>query len=481
MNNASQKPLLPLLALVFFGGFANLATEIIGPRMFASMYGTATSIWAIIISVTLVGLSAGYALGGRITQEDAPSVMPIILLANAAWLLVLSWVVWMIPASGGGASFTTITTTATLAFFPPSTLFGMLTPMSITILSQDRAPEQVSPIVGNLYAISTIGSVLGALTAAYFWIPWVGLSLSLRLFALGLIAFAVYFYQGRRALVAATAVIALFFPQPSWSWAWTEAEDLDLVAQEEGYYQTVRVYTDGTHMQMHLGPTFHSKINIETGEPVYSYAENLLAMADEYSPDMTDLEVLIIGGAGNALANAFEDRGANVTVVEIDPVVINLSDAHFEPINGEVVTEDGRVYTENAPDNTFDIIILDAFDGGAGVPGQLSTVEYYEETVRVLKPEGIFLYNFIGSPQGRLSGSYDATSATLAAAFADGGARFTRDDPNDRQNVIFAGSPQDTRLSDLEPLLEDGWVLTDDRNPIEVLNGQSRNGVYFRR
>jgi spermidine synthase len=466
-----------ILTMVFFGGFANLATEIIGPRMFASMYGTATSIWAIIISVTLVGLSVGYALGGRVPPKDAPSVLPTVLFGNAAWLLAVSWIVWMIPAGGGTSA---ISTTAMIAFFPPSVLFGMLTPLSITILSRGRTTAEVSPIVGNLYALSTVGSVLGALSAAYFWIPWVGLSLSLQLFAIGLVGYGVYFVRQRQALLGVTGVVlALVVPQPGWEWA--DNDGLELVAQREGYHQTVRVYTDGESIQMHLGPTFHSKINLETGEAGYSYAINILSLVDTYTDDMTGMEVLVIGGAGHALANAFEDRGATVTVVEIDPVVIDLSDEHFFPIDGEVVISDGRVYVENAPTGRFDVMVLDAFDGGAGVPPQLSTREFYESTRRVLKPEGVFLYNFIGAPEGRLDGSYVATATTIQAVFPSSGALFTREDLTDRQNIIFAASPTDTRMPALATLTDAGRILTDNRNPVEILNEMSREGIYFRR
>ena len=200
-NATTNRYLLP--ALVFFGGFANLATEIIGPRMFASMFGSATSIWAVIISVTLVGLSVGYALGGRIPAETAPRALPMILVGNAIWLVVLSWVVWGIPAlTGGYADITLVTVLAFVAFFLPSVLFGTLTPLSITLLSKGSTHDETTTTVGNLYALGTVGSVAGALSAAFFWIPFVGLSLSLRLFALVLVGFAAFYMRGERMTAA---------------------------------------------------------------------------------------------------------------------------------------------------------------------------------------------------------------------------------------------------------------------------------------
>lgn len=479
MTTSTKTPLWLWLLLVFFGGFANLATEIIGPRMFASMYGTATIIWAIIISVTLVGLSVGYSFGGRVPPSQVPRVLFWVLIANAIWLVCVSWLVWLIPAAGG-VSFIVITTTATAAFFMPSVLFGMITPMTIAYLSEQVEPEQIAPLAGNLYAVGTVGSVLGALTAAFFWIPYIGLSLSLRIFALILIAFAIIFDRQRRALLVGVVLVVGFFPQPRWEWA--DTANLTLIAQREGYYQTIRVYAEGDdYLQMNLGPTFHSKIDLRTGEPAYRYAQNIMRLVDDFSPDLTNQRVLVIGGAGHAMAHALERRGASVVEVEIDPVVVQLSDEHFGTIDGEVVVMDGRAYVEQATPNSFDIVIVDAFDGGVGVPPQMTSREFYEAVARILTDEGAMFYNFIGSPEGRLSMSYRAMATTMRPAFGDSGALFTRDDLTDRQNILFVASPSSIAPLELSTLTDDGWILTDDRNPMEMLHEQSREGIYFQR
>jgi hypothetical protein len=50
-------------------------------------------------------------------------------------------------------------------------LFSMASPISITILSENRSPEWIARMVGNILAIGTLGSVAGALLAAYYFIP----------------------------------------------------------------------------------------------------------------------------------------------------------------------------------------------------------------------------------------------------------------------------------------------------------------------
>lgn len=65
----SDRLLKPVLyALVFSSGFANLALEVIAPRLLASIYSATSIVWSVIIAVVLGGLSLGYYLGGRIDR-----------------------------------------------------------------------------------------------------------------------------------------------------------------------------------------------------------------------------------------------------------------------------------------------------------------------------------------------------------------------------------------------------------------------------
>lgn len=472
-----------VLFLVFFSGFANLASEIIGPRMFASIMGNTNIVWAAVISVTLVGLSTGYALGGRIVRIH--KVLPVILIINAFWLLLVSWTIWEVPASaiasGVRIDFSLILMTASAALFVPSVLFGMISPMAISLLARDEPPESYSRIVGNVYALGTIGSVAGALSAAFYLIPWVGLTTSLRLFAIGLILFAAYFWQSQRRILALPALLLVFiFPQPDF--IWNDDGSLELLAQRDGYYQTIRVYedTDEGYVQMFLGPTFHSKMDLETGEPTFFYAARMVDLAGA----VDGLRVLVIGGAGHAMTRSLENNGATVTEVEIDPVVVELSDRHFGTVESEIVIQDGRVYAELAEANSFDLILVDAFDGAATVPPQLTTREFFQALDRILKPEGRIIYNFIGTPEGERDDAYRAMSTTIQAVFEYVGATSSQQTAvagDESQNIIFVASPASLDDLQLTNVPDSGTILTDDRNPIDIYLQQSRSWSYFRR
>jgi spermidine synthase len=458
-----------ILLFVFFSGFANLATEIIAPRMFASMFGPTTILWAIMISVTLVGLSIGYFIGGQIPLRIARLALPAILIINGALLLAASWLTWELPTMLSPMDVNAMILMAIITFFVPSLLFGMDSQLAITLLAEGKTSSQIAQIVGSVYALSTIGSVVGALLAALFFIPVIGFSTSLKIFAVVMAAFAIYFAPGRARLIAAlAAIIAIFVPQPDWRWS---DGSLTLLTQREGYYQTIRVYTDNmTFVRFHLGPTYESEMDINTRQPRFGYARSMVELVG----DAAGKNILVIGGAGHSMARALEARGATLTEVEIDPVVVEVSDEFFGQLNGEVIVQDGRAYVEQAESGIYDYVLIDAFDGPASVPAQLTTLEFFQAVARVLKPDGRMIMNFIGSTSGPRSNSFFAVAASVAGAFTD--ARYSGGG-----NILLVGSQ--TPMTDLNfpAMPATGAPLTDDLNPIEIYLEEARSGFYLRR
>ena len=234
------------------------------------------------------------------------------------------------------------------------------------------------------------------------------------------------------------------------------------------------MYSDNeTYIRMDLGPTFHTKMRLADKEPMYGYATKMLEIAG----DVSGKNILIIGGAGHTQARALEKRGATVTEVEIDPFVIQMSDQYFGKINGDVIATDGRTYLEQIQDGKFDLIFVDAFDGLASAPPQLTTREFFEAAKRALAPGGRLLYNFIGIADGPGSNSYRSLATTMASEFAE--VRVALTDSGHLANLILVASQQPLSDLDLPPAPGGGKVLTDDLNPIEMYFEQARANYYF--
>jgi spermidine synthase len=359
------------------------------------------------------------------------------------------------------------------ALFVPATIFGMVSPLVITLLSANQPGSHVSKIVGNVYALGTLGSVSGAVAGAFYLIPWVGLSTSLRLFAVLLTIFSIYWSVRYYRLGAAAAVaICLIVPQPNYAWS----DPATLLTQREGYYDTIRVYTDGsTFVRLHLGPTYESEMSLQTYEPTFEYAKTMIELVSHPA----NQKVLVIGGAGHTIARALEMRGAIVTEVEIDPIVVAVSDDYFGPIRGDVVVQDGRTYIDNFAGQGFAYVLIDAFNGLYSVPPHLTTLEFFESVSRILTPEGRMLYNFIGAPSGSRSNSFRALSTTISAAFGDTRTSSLLGDAE--QNVLFIASRTEMLDTAWADAPTDGVLLTDDLNPIEIFFQQARTSVEFHR
>ncbi|HEU0166763.1 MAG TPA: fused MFS/spermidine synthase, partial [Chloroflexota bacterium] len=60
-----------LLPIVFLSGFTSLAIELAGSRLLAPYFGTSLYIWAVLLGLILLYLTAGYFIGGRLGDKYA--------------------------------------------------------------------------------------------------------------------------------------------------------------------------------------------------------------------------------------------------------------------------------------------------------------------------------------------------------------------------------------------------------------------------
>jgi spermidine synthase len=127
--------------------------------------------------------------------------------------------------------------------------------------------------------------------------------------------------------------------------------------------------------------------------------------------------VLVIGGAGNALALNLEREGHQVDTVEIDPAVVRLSADWFGRTARDPIISDGRVYVSNYRGAPYDIVIMDAFCGPAQIPVHMTTVEWFWQVRSVLAEGGLLIFNSIGALSGDLSEAPNTLCDSMASAF----------------------------------------------------------------
>ncbi|HAV63875.1 MAG TPA: hypothetical protein DCY13_16110, partial [Verrucomicrobiales bacterium] len=98
-------------------------------------------------------------------------------------------------------------------------------------------------------------------------------------------------------------------------------------------------------------------------------------------------------GLGVGVLSAYARPGDHFRYYEINPAVEALAREHFHfladcPGTVEVVTGDARLSLEREPDAQFDVLVLDAFTGGA-IPMHLLTREAFELYRRQVRQDGV--------------------------------------------------------------------------------------------
>jgi spermidine synthase len=409
----------PLYILVFLAGVATLATEISASRLLAPYYGSSTIVWANLIGIVLASLSLGYWLGGKLAdRRPEPEVLGVIVVAAAVLVALTPFVAGPLldvsvegldEASEGAAIGSFV---ATLLLFAPSvTLMGMAAPFAIRLALADV--RHAGAVAGRLYALSTVGSLLGTFLAALVAIPLIGTQRTMLLSA-ALLALGGGMLLRRRWLVLPLALAALLAVPPG-----AVKATSGLIYEAESRYQYVQVVEEDGERNLHLneGIAVHSVWRPDTVLTGGVWDAFLTApMLLERPPR----RLAILGNAGGTVARAFGVYYPDVAIdgVEIDPEVSDVGRRFFGMADNprlRVHDTDARPFLR-ATDRRYDLIFVDAYHQPY-VPFYLATREFFRLVRERLTPGGLVALNVATVPgDDRLR---DGLAGTLAAEFPE--------------------------------------------------------------
>jgi predicted membrane-bound spermidine synthase len=157
-------------------GFITLGFEMVASRILTPLFGNDIYTWATIISIVVAGLMAGYFLGGIVADRFASfAVAAIIKLAAAAYLLFIFAVAdtgleQLANAIPGNTA--ALFTSGLVVCFPPLLVLGMYAPLSVRLLL--RHAGDAGRISGGLFAISSLGNIVGTIVTTFLLIPTIG-------------------------------------------------------------------------------------------------------------------------------------------------------------------------------------------------------------------------------------------------------------------------------------------------------------------
>lgn len=167
---------------MFVAGAVLMGLEIAGSRVLAPHFGNSVFVWGSLISVFLIALAAGYYVGGRLAdRQPSMRLLGVVLIAAAIWIFGLSsmgHVVCEAVSNGGFGLVTGPLVAAAILFLPPSVALGIASPFAVRIAATSLG--SVGQTAGTLYALSTVGSIVGTLVTTFGLIPLIGVTAILR-------------------------------------------------------------------------------------------------------------------------------------------------------------------------------------------------------------------------------------------------------------------------------------------------------------
>ncbi len=499
-----------LYLIAFVSGMTTLAIELSASRLLGSVFGNSNLVWANVIGLMLLYLTAGYFLGGRLADRLPRQDLLLKIIMWAAFLCGLipllarpiisraAQAVFGAEAALALGSFIVIL----ILFSVPVTLLGTVSPFVIRLAVTDIAFS--GRVAGQVYAISTLGSILGAFLPVLLTIPQIGTTRTFLLFAgiLYAVAFAAHLRSNARAAlpyVCMPILLGLLVGTATGSPLRQPAQDANLVYEGESAYNYIQVQEDSAgyrYLYLNEGQGVHSLWH--ESEIFYGATWDYFLAAPyfnnaPYRADQVD-SMLLIGLAAGTIPRQHASVYSHIRIdgIELDPEIVEVGARYFD-MNAEAMPQlnthlgDGR-FILNQMARDYTVIAVDAYRPPY-IPWHLTTVEFFTEVKNHLSEEGVVAINVGRTDTDRRL--VDALSHTLLAVFPNVHAI----DVPQSFNTILVATLRPTAADNLRanlnypvdsvnpvlyeimamaadnivPLGESDIVFTDDRAPVEML------------
>lgn len=436
-----------LAVLVFVAGMASMSLEFAASRILIPVFGSSIYTWGSLIGVILTGLSLGYHIGGKLADKN-PNFPKLCLVIFSAGLYIIFIPFIAPPLTSSFIQFVSDSQYASLfAVFTllivPTFLLGIVSPYAIKLATRRLA--ELGNVSGNLYSLSTIGSIVGTFLTVFVLIPT--FEINYIIFGLGvtLMFFSSLFGLARlpKILAAFVVVLLLFFPSISLSSTGTVMVHTGtLVYEKETLYSHLDVIDRGNIRTLYLDGNIHSQMYKNKPEELVNTYTKYFHLGFLFNPNAKD--VLFIGGGGFSGPKNFLSTYSDVRidVVEIDPDVISAAREYFNlPVDNDgsrlmIYNDDARNFLSKT-EKTYDLIILDAFSKNY-VPFHLMTLEYFQLLDKKLTSDGVIISNNIGSMTGDRSDIIRAVYKTISQVFPSVYVFPTEHNSGTLQNIMLA-------------------------------------------
>jgi len=443
---------------VFAAGMTTLALELTASRLLGSFFGTSNLVWASIIGLILIYLTAGYLLGGRWSDRSPYSETMYRILAWGGFAAGLIPLIARPVLRSAADAFDLLNIgvlfgsfTAVLVLFSlPVILLGTISPFAVRLAITDR--EHAGRVSGRVYAISTMGSFIGTFLPVLILIPLVGTTNTFLIFSFFMMAVALLglgLCAGWRGILRliwmpVVLVLAAYYMQN------TPIKNTSgqIFESESGYNYIQVLDIDGYRMlRLNEGQGIHSMWHEEQLDYFGPWEQFLAAPFFNpavYEPDRVE-RIAILGLAAGTSARQVSEIYGPVMIdgYEIDPKIIDVGRKFFamnQP-NLNPIAQDGRVGLQ-ASQERYDVIVVDAYRPPY-IPWHLTTKEFFRVVYNHLEEDGVMAINVGRSPEDRRL--VDALVGTISSVFPS---IYVMDVPDTFNTIVYA-TVQPTEIQNL--------------------------------
>jgi spermidine synthase len=396
-------PFLSYIMLTsLFCGALVMVIEVLGSRVIGPFFGSSLFVWTSLITVTLVALSIGYAVGGICSDRwHSPDYLYLIILLSGACIMLVPFLKGVVLTKCVLMGLRTgALVSATVLFGPSLFLLGCVSPYIIKIAAREM--KNIGRTVGLFYAISTVGSFLGTLCTGFILIAYFAVNQILLTVGVALVVMSVgYFVFFRKKWLASVVVLLpLLMPggESPRSKVLSNGTTVTRVYGKDNFYGNLMVldYSMGEKhtRELVIDGLVQGGIDMNNRLSVYGYAYYLQSIPYLMNPQGKNC--LVIGLGAGLVPMWFERMGVRTDVVDINPDVVAIARQYFGlNVSGDIVVEDARYYL-NSNIKKYDYIILDVFNGDT-TPGHILSKESLQLISQRLSATGILSVNLIGS------------------------------------------------------------------------------------
>jgi predicted membrane-bound spermidine synthase/tetratricopeptide (TPR) repeat protein len=412
--NESHVPSSLLLTIAFLNGFAAIVCEVLWVRYISFMVSS-TYVFPIILCIYLLGAGLGGLFYGLLAKRlRRPELMLGVAELLMAILVPAMFITSVSVFVRTSPPIQNLQAIAAIAVFLPTVLMGFAFPLLCTVYG--RGVQTLGSRTGLLFAVNTIGTVLGAILPIFVLIPFLGIQLSFLLVSvlygvMGILLLAFTCLMNRPSIltvalpaagVYAVALFLFFTVVPSdlckrvfLATDFSLAKHTDILFYREGCTGTAVV----TQNRINNCRTVY--INGISEVPLLYPHLLCFKMIGDLAPMLhpapDDVLMICFGGGVAAGATSVLPDVKSLTIVDLEQGVVKAASLLSQENNNllqnpktHVVIDDGRNYIMTSQ-RKWPVIISDSTHPKSGDSWVLYTREFYQQVRDHLADDGVFV------------------------------------------------------------------------------------------